>query len=147
MAPSRLNLIAADLDKALGPRDARTVALVAVRAALAAHPSDDPPVREVLLALQSHDWNTARTRRPDIEAVAERLDEQYFQLYAAAGEESTPMVIDAFSRARAVAALRMALDPNEIMAAREAVYEAYASLGDTAGEELLDAIRRVLATP
>jgi hypothetical protein len=147
MAQSRLDLISPDLDRSLGPQQARTAASVAVRAALAAHPSDAPAVREVLQALQLDDWKKALTRRPDIEGVVERLDQEYLDLYAMAGEENTPLVIEAFARARAVAALAMALGSDETMAAKEAVYEAYASLGESAGEEMLASIRSVLTAP
>jgi hypothetical protein len=146
MSRSRLAIIAADLDAAIGRLEAPRVALLAIRAALGAHPSAEKPVSDALQCLETDDRNSARAHRVDVAAVVERLDEQYLALYAAAGEVNTPAVVTAFSRARAVAALEAALGPDEKMAAKEAVYEAHAALEDGAGEALLASIRRAIET-
>jgi hypothetical protein len=142
---SRLDLVAADIDRALTPSHARAVVLLAVRAVCAWHPAD-PSAREAVAALEAGDWRAARALRPVLEAIAARLDAAYLKLYAAGGDQNTPPVIEAFSRARALDALVMALQPDEVLAARESLYEAHAALGDPSAEDLLTAVRSALAT-
>ena len=119
--------------------------LLTVRAVRPWHPTD-PKVQEVVAALEAGAWAVARAQRPAIEAMAARLDEDYLVLYGAEGDQNTPAVIDAFSRARALDVLVMALGVDETMAAKEALYEAYAALDDPAGDALLTQVRSALAT-
>ena len=145
MTQTRLHLIAPDLEQAIGADGARQIALLAVRAALAAYPTDSQDVHEALLAMDAGDWKKARRHRSAVQAAVDRLDETYFDLFQAAGEVHTPSVEAAFSRTRAVAAMFEALGSNETIAAKEALYEAHSTLGDDAGEDLLATVRRRLA--
>ena len=142
---SRLDLVAADIARALTSSHARAVVLLAVRAVRVWHPAD-ASVREAVAALEAGDWRAAQAQRPVLEAIAARLDEAYLELYAAEGDQNTPPVIEAFSRARALEAVVMALHPDEVQAARESLYEAHAALGDSGAEELLAAVRSALGT-
>ncbi len=64
---SRLALIAPDLEEAVSPSNARTIALLAVQSALDAHPARDAVVQESLVALQAGDWRRATAQRDHVE--------------------------------------------------------------------------------
>ena len=145
MVQSRLELIARDIAQTLSPSQARAVALLAVRAVASLLPAD-PVVQEVVAAIERGDWRAAQTRCAPLEPIAVRLDEHYLQLHHSEGEQNTPGVIDAFSRARALDTLVIVLGPDETMAAKEAVYEAHAALGEIHGERLLAQVRSIIGT-
>ena len=132
------------LDAAINGNVAANVAQLAVITALEACRSDEALVMTILSELKAGSWQTARRRRADVEALVVSLDDRYFDLYDAAGEENTPAVLEAFSKARAVAALAESLSANPVIAAKESLYEACSSLEKQEQASLLARARLVV---
>lgn len=77
----------------------------------------------------------APQERDELVALAEQLDEEYFNLQEAAeeGRASTEDYMRLFGQARAVAALSFAGGEDALQAATEAIYEAAATTEDKEG--------------
>ena len=143
-SPSRLNLIAPDLELAVDGHNAQACAQLAVVKALAANPNSDADVLGALAAIQRGDWAGARSFRAAVVAIADRLDDQYLSEYEAAGDSNTTEVLGSFARARALASLATSLETDEELAAKEALYEAHASLPDSISDDLLQDARDLI---
>jgi len=141
---SRLVHLDPALDAAINQDVAARVALLAVVTALESCKSEESLVVTVLSELKVGSWRGAQRRRAEVEALVASLDDQYFDLYDAAGEENTPAVLQAFSKARAVAALAQGLAEDPVIAAKEALYEACASLEEPELAGLLADVRRIV---
>jgi hypothetical protein len=70
--------------------------------------------------------------RSEVKEVVERLDEKAFDMQdqVEAGKAEYDDYVRAFRRARAVASLEYALDPDAVTAAAESCYEAVAATDD-----------------
>ena len=79
--------------------------------------------------------------RADLEALAARLDEEYFRLDQDGTEVDQPAALRVFSKARATSALAFCLAPNP-GDLHEAIYEAIAALEDP--RELVQAAEAAL---
>jgi hypothetical protein len=79
-----------------------------------------------------------------LRAAADVLDETYFDLQERADDGTAPKeaFMVAFRRARATATVLFALGHNPLVAAREAIYEAYAATDDL--ESLSNLVRAAL---
>jgi hypothetical protein len=82
--------------------------------------------------------------REALDALAGRLDDEYFGLQEAAedGRATVDDYMRPFGQARAVTALSFATDQDAFKAANEAIYEAAAAVADK--EELVAAVLKVL---
>jgi hypothetical protein len=82
--------------------------------------------------------------REALEALAGRLDDEYFGLQEAAdeGRATVDDYMKPFGQARAVTALSFATDRDALKAANEAIYEAATAVADK--EELVVAVLKVL---
>ena len=116
---------------------ARSVACFAASTALRHNPVSDPTVLAVLEALDGSADRVALGASADIERLAERHDERYFELLEAAGGRYTPEVLQEFGKARALTSLASALSDDPRRGVIAAIYEAYVSLGDTEADAFL----------
>ena len=78
---------------------------------------------DAALAFLRHGKTDIKRARAKLDKMASQFDEQYFQLREEAGDEFSPEAIEAFRKARAAAALSLALAPDseDLL---ESVYEA-----------------------
>lgn len=117
----------------LGAEEQRAVAVAASELALSRSGVDHPVIAAIEPALQGG-APVSSEERERIRALADQLDEIYFDLQEAAeahGAEASDWE-QAFRRARAVSSLYWALDDDPLTAASEAVYESAAAVGDPA---------------
>lgn len=138
----RLSSIAPDLVEQLeGEPEAqlRRTAEAVVEAALRATEVGNGTVKQALDALHAGRYGAPEERRA-IKQLADRLDESAWDLQdrVEAGEADQDEYLDEFRRARAVTALWFALEPDPLVAAVEAAYEAQAATDD-------DVVRREIA--
>ncbi len=137
MTWSRLDTVSSALSEQIrnaSPTEQRRIAIAVARHALLAIAFRHPLVDEVLAGAQAAaDGRSAVL--PSLDALVETLDEAYFTL--AEQEASLPVspgaVLEAFSRARAVSALAVAIGPSSLEAALESAYEAHAATEDLTG--------------
>ena len=85
-------------------------------------------------------------KRKELENLVEQLDEEYFDLADAFAEGRASMsdYQKPFAKARAVALLLYAFDPNPCDAASEAIYEAHAVTDEDDPGKLIPAIMAIL---
>lgn len=144
---SRLETISKSLATALHHAPAnrqRAACLAACEFAIAQTGVGSPAVEQALRMLRSSQPISAELKHA-LDTLAQRLDEEYFDLQDAA-EESDATEDEwkrAFSQARAVSALVFAFGENAFDAASEAVYEATATVDDN--QELLAIVSKALA--
>ena len=137
MTWSRLDTVSSGLSEEIrsaSPTEQRRIALAVARHALLAIAFRHPLVDEVLAGIQVSAEGSIGVL-PPLDALVEALDDAYFTL----AEQETPqqpspgLVLQAFSRARAVSALAFAIGPSSLEAALESAYEAHAATEDLPG--------------
>ena len=103
---------------------------------------DDPTIHEALGVLSGSD-DAPPALRTATEARVEQLDLEYFELQEAAddGRATRDDVLNAFSRARAAAAVATAICGNDAETTGETIYEAAATTDDFSElDDLVDAV-------
>lgn len=140
---NRLSTIASDLAEDLERRPSTQLRKVATAAALLAVDRTklvDPRLDAALAAMREGAAGNG-AERSAASSVTEELDETAWDIQEKvdAGTQSQQAYLEAFRRARAAASVYFALDSNPLDAAREAVYEAEAAVGD------LEAIRTAIS--
>lgn len=140
------------LDTAVGPELAtrllgasellqRDLAIAAAVAAVRASRLSRPLLEETVEDLIHHHYDGPR--RDEVQRLELALDEHAWTLQERVESEGAPCdeYLQAVRRARAAAAMKMALDPNARTAVTEAVYEASHAVGDPDRfTQLLDAV-------
>ena len=111
----------------------RRIAASIAQAAVARTGLTDPVISEALTHLEDSCTSDA-SLRVRVTALTEQLDDEYFQLQESEedGDEKDPAILDAFSKARAAAAVAAALGDNALDAAAETAYETIAASVDIA---------------
>ena len=143
-----LALLSQDLDKTLhgaASTKQRAASLVACEFAVAKASVEAPVVATALAELQAGRVFPSSVKA-QLDALAEKLDEQYFDFKEAAeaGCADPKQWQDLFAKARAVAALSNAGDEDAYIAAGESIYEAAFTVADENRHELLALIEAVL---
>jgi len=133
MTMERLSMLAPDLARSIQGLDgtrARQIARMAAALAIEGTGVTDKRVRRALELLGSTELDDAQRR--DLSSLTAEFDKRYWTAGEKrdAGETSEEEYLEAFARARAVASVAMAADPDPVHAALEAAYEAHAALGD-----------------
>lgn len=142
---SRLDLIAPDVAQAIATvAQPRRIAVLACETALRVTHNLPRRVNEAVSALVRGNPSRMEKVRLELRAIIRELDALYLAEYERNGEQNTPAVLEAFSRARAANAVLLALDPDASVAAPEAVYEAHAALPDKDAARLLEDVRRAV---
>ena len=120
------------------PSQLRRIAAAAALLAIGRTGLSDPRLNDALFLLRS--GNSGKDEQWVVDRLTEELDEKAWdtQDQADAGNVSKQVHLEMFSRARAAASVGFALGGNPLESALEAVYEAYAAIGD------LDAIKSVI---
>jgi hypothetical protein len=145
---SGLAFLSQELDTKLrsaSPAQQRAASLVACQFALAKARIEAPVVANALAELRA-----GRAFSPSLKAqldsLAEKLDEQYFDLKdaAEAGTADPKQWQDMFAKARAVTALSYAGDEDAYKAAAESIYEAAFTILDDNKQELLAMVEAAL---
>jgi hypothetical protein len=118
--------------KALDLSLLRRVAEAAAREAMRARPLHDRRAEAALKNITDRRYG-ATPEREAVQALADELDEEYWELEppedVAAREPFSDERLEAFARARVASTLWSALDPDPRAAALEALYEAWAATG------------------
>jgi len=141
----RLQQIAPELLRVLHrtkPDQLRAIRVAVCSAVVQRVGLDEPTINEALRVLGSSS-DALPALRSAVEARVEQLDLDYFELQAAEddGRATGDEVLNAFSRARAAAAVAIAIRGNDAETTGESVYEAAATTDDLSEiEELVDAV-------
>jgi hypothetical protein len=116
-----------------GETQRRRLAASLAQAAVARTGLAHPVISEALTHLEDS-CTPNPSLRARVTALTEQLDDEYFQLQESEedGDEKDPTVLDAFSKARAAAAVAAALGEESLDAAAETAYEAIAATVDVA---------------
>jgi hypothetical protein len=143
---SRLETISNSLVNALrhaSENRQRTACLAACEFAVAKTGVSSSAVEQALQLLRASQPIPAELKQ-DLDALTQRLDEEYFDLQEATedGNASEEEWKRAFSQARAVSALAFAAGEDAFDAATEAIYEATATVDEN--EELLAIVLKAL---
>lgn len=142
---NRLELVAPDLASLIIRAEERTLrdAILAVCRA-ATEGMDDPIIRQAMDALEGRKRRD-KGLREKLKRLVEDLDEIQWNMREAmeTGGLSEDTYLEAFSRARAANALYFALDPDPVNGALEAIYEAYAAMGDLG--RIREIVRRTIS--
>jgi hypothetical protein len=135
--------IAVSLSQASETRQ-RAACLAACEFAVEHSGVNSPVVEQALQALRQSNPVAPQVKR-ELEALTQRLDDEYFDLQEAAenGTASEDEWKRAFSQARAASALVFASGEDALEAASEAVYEATATVDDNS--ELIAIVANALA--
>lgn len=121
----------------------RDVAIAAAVAAVRAARLARPLLEETVDDLVNHRYGGPR--RDEVERLEHNLDEHAWTLQQQTGSEGTKSYAEAFRRARAAGAVKMALDGDARTAVTEAVYEAAHAVDDRARfTQLLTAVLELI---
>jgi hypothetical protein len=145
---SGLALLSQELDKKLHSAPSakqRAASLVACEFALA-KARLEADVADAALAGLRAGRAIPPSLKPQLDSLAEQLDEQYLDLKEAAEAGSTDpkQYQDMFAKARAVTALSNACDEDAYKAAGESIYEAAFTIMDDNKQELLALVESAL---
>ncbi|MFM7038313.1 MAG: hypothetical protein ACKO2L_11390 [Planctomycetaceae bacterium] len=144
---SRLESVSRSLAASLrqvSDRQQRAACLAACEFAVEHSGVDSPVVEHALQALRQSKPVAPQVKR-DLEALTQRLDDEYFDLQEAAenGTASEDEWKRAFSQARAASALVFASGDDAFEAASQAIYEATATVDDNS--ELVVIVAKAMA--
>ena len=132
MSPIRLDTISGDLAERYRQASVakrRESAIMACILATKLSGLTDIRATSALNSLQASSPHSSH-QRPDVQKLAEELDEQYFQLEEFSGSENKARSSHLFNQARAAMAIFFALSDDEQL--HESLYEALNSSGDSA---------------
>jgi hypothetical protein len=120
--------------RAATPARQLAASLAGCELALARTGLDEPLLTAACRRLRQGQRTLSPDERSQLEALANRLDQEYFDLHDAAevGQASEAQWTAKFYQARATAAVLNAFDANPFEAARESIYEAIHSGEDEA---------------
>lgn len=120
------------------PSQLRRIAATAALLAIRRTGLSDPRLNDALSLL--HSGNSGEDEQWVVDRLTEELNEKAWDIQEQAdvGNVSQQTYLEMFSKARAAAAVGFALSDNALESALEAVYEAYAAVGD------LDAIQSAI---
>lgn len=130
--------------KAASKEQRRSAVKVACELAFQTSSAGVPVVAESLAQLRFGNKLTTE-QLSELDALAEKLDEQYFDLQDSLdeGQELGMEALQLFSQARAVSALSLAGGEDSLMATTEAIYEASSAVDD--GSYIFKAVLSILS--